>query len=245
MAKKFAMAFCLTLVMVFAASCGKNAQKAIDEAQVAMNEAKDAGAEQYASDEYKGAEQMLGKAKDQFTGKDYKESEKSAVSAKDQAILAKNRAIERKAEADKLAADQAAAQQQAATTNYNVPTLGEQEVPIDEQAKAALKDINFDYDSADLSAEAKDILAGNEKWLEAHPDLNILIEGHCDERGTEEFNLALGEKRAKSVMDYMVSLGIGSGRLSVISYGESMPLDSGHDEAAWAKNRRAHFAIKK
>jgi len=73
--------------------------------------------------------------------------------------------------------------------------------------------------------------------------VKILIEGHCDERGTEEYNLALGEKRAKSTMDYLVSLGISPDRLRIISYGKSQPLDPGHDETAWAKNRRAQFLI--
>ena len=92
---------------------------------------------------------------------------------------------------------------------------------------------------------AKKILEENAKWLKAHPEVKVIIEGHCDERGSEEYNLALGEKRAKSARDYLISLGISPERLSIISYGESMPLDPRHCEEAWAKNRRAHFAIKK
>jgi peptidoglycan-associated lipoprotein len=105
--------------------------------------------------------------------------------------------------------------------------------------------VNFAFDSAELDDLAKEILVNNAKWLKDHPELKVQIEGHCDERGTEEYNLALGERRAKAVRDYLVSLGISPSRISIISYGESMPLDPGHNESAWAKNRRAHFAIVK
>ncbi|MBP2683653.1 MAG: peptidoglycan-associated lipoprotein, partial [Deltaproteobacteria bacterium] len=76
------------------------------------------------------------------------------------------------------------------------------------------------------------------------PRAKLLIEGHCDERGTAEYNLALGERRAVAVMNYLVSLGVPKGNLSTISFGEERPLDPGHDEGAWARNRRAHFVLK-
>ena len=89
----------------------------------------------------------------------------------------------------------------------------------------------------------KPSLEGNAAWMKKFASAKILIEGHCDERGTEEYNLALGEKRARARFDYLVSLGISPQRMKVISYGKSQPLDSGHNEIAWQKNRRAQFLI--
>jgi len=106
-----------------------------------------------------------------------------------------------------------------------------------------LKDIHFEFDRYDLTPEAKRILAENAQVLLEHPTWKIQIEGHCDERGSNEYNLALGEKRARSARNYLIKLGIAPERLSIISYGEEMPLDPRHCEEAWAKNRRCHFVI--
>jgi peptidoglycan-associated lipoprotein len=106
-----------------------------------------------------------------------------------------------------------------------------------------LKDINFEFDKYDLTEEARKILTEDAKVLSAHPTLVIQIEGHCDERGSIEYNLALGERRAASAKLYLIKLGVQDNRLSTISYGKEMPLDPGHNEAAWAKNRRCHFVI--
>lgn len=104
-------------------------------------------------------------------------------------------------------------------------------------------DIFFEYDSFDLTTEAKKILAEKAGFLNAHPAIKVVVEGNCDERGTQEYNLALGERRAKSAQDYLIFLGIPAERLSTVSYGEEKPLDPEHTEAAWSKNRRAHFVI--
>jgi peptidoglycan-associated lipoprotein len=104
--------------------------------------------------------------------------------------------------------------------------------------------IYFEYDSAVLTSEAKKILAENAKKLEENPELKIVIEGHCDERGTSEYNLALGEKRAESVRKYLVTYGISSNRISTISYGKEKPLVNGFGEEVWSKNRRAEFVPK-
>jgi peptidoglycan-associated lipoprotein len=114
-----------------------------------------------------------------------------------------------------------------------------------EQARVAFEntDIFFEYDSFDLTIEAKKILAEKAGFLNSHSTIKVRIEGNCDERGTEEYNLALGERRAKAAQDYLVFLGIASERLATVSYGEEKPFDGGHNEAAWAKNRRTHFAI--
>lgn len=109
----------------------------------------------------------------------------------------------------------------------------------------ALQDIHFDFDKSDIRPEAREILKGNADWMKANAGAKVQIEGHCDERGTEEYNLALGERRANAVKNYIVSLGVEADRLYTISYGKEMPLDPGHGEAAWAKNRRAHFLVTK
>lgn len=106
-----------------------------------------------------------------------------------------------------------------------------------------LKDIHFDFDKYDIRPGDAEILKENAALLLKYPKAKIQIEGHCDERGTNEYNLALGERRANSAKRYLVSLGISEDRLSTISYGEERPLDPGHNEEAWAKNRRAHFVI--
>jgi peptidoglycan-associated lipoprotein len=103
--------------------------------------------------------------------------------------------------------------------------------------------IYFDYDRAVVREDARVTLESNAVWLKKFRTAKILVEGHCDERGTEEYNLALGEKRAKSAQDYLLSLGIGSDRIRIISYGKSQPINPGHDEGAWQMNRRAQFLI--
>jgi peptidoglycan-associated lipoprotein len=107
------------------------------------------------------------------------------------------------------------------------------------------RDVHFAFDSYTLSSEAKSILEQKANWLSERADIAVQIEGHCDERGTTAYNLALGERRANSVKQYLATLGVKTAQLSTISYGEELPAVSGHNEDAWAKNRRAHFAILK
>ena len=106
-----------------------------------------------------------------------------------------------------------------------------------------LHDIHFAFDSFALSSEARDILRSNNDWLKSNPQAKVEVEGHCDERGTSEYNLALGAKRAKAARDYLVSLGISPERLSTISYGEELPLCHESTESCWEQNRRAHFLV--
>jgi peptidoglycan-associated lipoprotein len=108
---------------------------------------------------------------------------------------------------------------------------------------AGLKQIYFDFDQFTLSADARKVLGNNAKYLKMNGDAKIVIEGHCDERGSDEYNLALGESRALAAKSYLVSLGISAKRLSVISYGEEKPAAKGSNESAWAKNRRAEFKV--
>ena len=105
-------------------------------------------------------------------------------------------------------------------------------------------DIHFEFDSSVLLPMAEEILREKAQWLEDNPDRSVIIEGHCDERGTNEYNLALGDRRAESAKGYLINLGVRESRLTSISYGEERPLDPGSNEEAWAKNRRAHFEIE-
>lgn len=106
-----------------------------------------------------------------------------------------------------------------------------------------LQMIHFDFDKYNIKDNMKPILQKNADWLLGHESVQITIEGHCDERGTVEYNMALGERRAKSAKDYLVSLGVNPQRIKVVSYGKSRPLIDESNEAAWAKNRRAEFVI--
>jgi len=114
------------------------------------------------------------------------------------------------------------------------------------EAELSFETIYFDYDKSDLRKDAREVLSKNaEILLKSKPDTKIQIEGHCDERGSAEYNLALGERRAKSSLQYLITLGVKADRLSVISYGKEKPAVQGSDEAAWAKNRRAEFVVAK
>jgi peptidoglycan-associated lipoprotein len=117
-----------------------------------------------------------------------------------------------------------------------------------EQMKAKNEFLNenvyFDFDTSTLDDKAQDVLKKKAEWLQDNPNAKIIIEGNCDERGTNAYNLALGERRAESVKTFLENLGIAASRMTTISYGEEKPVDPGHNEAAWAKNRRAAFALE-
>jgi peptidoglycan-associated lipoprotein len=126
----------------------------------------------------------------------------------------------------------------------------EEEKPVvqeepEEVPMPVLDDVFFAFDKYNLTDESKQKLQNNVSELKRASDVSIIIEGHCDERGTKAYNLSLGEKRANEAKDYLTALGVNSSRITIISYGKERPFDPGHNEAAWAKNRRAHFVIKK
>ena len=108
-----------------------------------------------------------------------------------------------------------------------------------------LQRIHFDFDRSAIKPEYQPVLRSNAEWMRQHSNTNVVIEGHCDERGTEEYNLALGDRRAQATRDYLVQLGVSGGRLQTISFGEERPFEAGHDETAWRLNRRAHFVLQR
>ncbi len=147
--------------------------------------------------------------------------------------------------------------QQAPPSEQSADALGTEKgadilAAADDQPKSALpttilqdliRDINFDYDSSIIRPDAREILRTNAALLQKHRFSSITIEGHCDERGTAEYNLALGQRRADETKIYLINLGIKESVIKTVSYGEERPLDPASNEEAWAKNRRAHFVV--
>ena len=129
----------------------------------------------------------------------------------------------------------------------NPQEKGIEEVPSSKadklNAQGILKPVHFDFDAAELRPDALQTLNDNAARIRENSPLGVRVEGHCDERGTSEYNLALGDRRARAARDYLVSLGIPANRLRTISYGKERPVDPGHSEDAWAKNRRAEFVF--
>ncbi|UFS71817.1 peptidoglycan-associated lipoprotein Pal [Geomonas sp. RF6] len=153
-------------------------------------------------------------------------------------------------EAPRQASPRETAPQQAPLpeTRTDESTIRPEQRPVEQGAgsvQAELEKVYFDYDSSSLSQEARNTLSKSAQYLSRNSQVKVRVEGHCDERGSDEYNMALGERRAKAARDYLVNLGISSDRLSTISYGHEKPADPGHDEAAWAKNRRDEFTIIK
>lgn len=149
--------------------------------------------------------------------------------------------------------DTAQAQPQKDAGSKPLPSTSGQSSSLDQLQKgqavgtpssSPLKDIYFDFDKADLRADARETLKANADWLKKNPAATVQIEGHCDERGTAEYNLALGARRAQSAKDYLVTLGIPEQRLSTVSYGQELPVCTEHNEECWQKNRHDRFVVK-
>jgi len=117
-------------------------------------------------------------------------------------------------------------------------------VAVTEEKLSQFDDVRFDFDKSEVKEDGRKTCQAVAAYLKKNPKAKLQIEGHCDERGTAEYNMALGERRATAVMTYLVSLGVPKAALSTVSFGKEKPLDPGHDEGAWAKNRRAHFVLK-
>jgi peptidoglycan-associated lipoprotein len=146
----------------------------------------------------------------------------------------------------KTDADGSGANADGAANTSDQPVVADKEITSDAQGSdggkiQGLYTVNFDYDKSALNSDARKKLADNAEWIKTHTNFTVQIEGHTDERGSVEYNLALGERRAKAVKGYLETLGVESKRMTVISYGEEKPLEAGSSEAAWSKNRRANF----
>jgi peptidoglycan-associated lipoprotein len=162
-------------------------------------------------------------------GESVSESTKAAEEAKEKAAAEEAEAA-RRAEAERQA------KLKAQTETQRV---------LDEEKAFEAEKIHFAFDKADLTSESQMILKKKADWLNQHPEYSVRIEGNCDERGTAEYNLALGERRASAAEKFLVTLGIAESRLSTVSYGEERPIDPAHNETAWALNRRDEFKLIK
>jgi len=191
---------------------------------------------------------VSGCAKDQVKPDEGIAADKKVTSASSQNQAAIDKAAADKAAADRAAAEKAAADKaaadKAAADRAAAEKLAAEQAAL-EAAKSQLKTIYFDYDSYILSQAERDTLFSNAEYILKKYKGKVKLEGHCDERGSDEYNLALGENRAKTAMNYLITLGVPAERLSIISYGKEKPVDSGHTEEAWAKNRRVEFTIVK
>jgi len=170
--------------------------------------------------------------------------------AKTAAVKEEPQATAQATELEKEKAREKAMEEQLAQEKAKEQAMAKEEAKEKAAKKAEVKeeasqfdDIHFAFDRSDLRPDAREILDMHAKWLKEHPKYGVRIEGNCDERGTVEYNLALGNRRANSAMKYLVDLGVDKKRISTISYGKERPLDPGHDEEAWAKNRRDHFVV--
>ena len=117
-------------------------------------------------------------------------------------------------------------------------------VAVTEEKASRFDDVRFDFDKSEVKEDGRKTCQAVADFMKKNPKAKLLVEGHCDERGTSEYNMALGERRATAVMNYLASLGVPKANLSTVSFGKEKPLDPGHNEEAWAKNRRAHFVLK-
>lgn len=149
-----------------------------------------------------------------------------------------------KAEADRLARERA--EREAADRLAKGTGEAEQAVKVEAAATAedAVKDIYFDFDKSNIRPDAREVLKANADYFLKNGAAAIVIEGNCDERGTAEYNMALGQRRAQEAKKYLVNLGVKGSAIKTISYGKERPVDPGHNEEAWAKNRRDHFVVK-
>lgn len=165
---------------------------------------------------------------------------------KEEPSVKKEETAAAKAEAERIAKErEAKLSEEAAKKDLEKGLVAKKEPGIEGVVfeSSLLKDIYFEFDKYDIRPGDVAILKQNAEILKKYPKVKIQVEGHCDERGTNEYNLALGERRANSTKNYLISLGVSPERISSISYGEEKPLDPGHSEEAWAKNRRAHTII--
>jgi peptidoglycan-associated lipoprotein len=176
-----------------------------------------------------------------FTGCAEKKAVVKDGAAQDQQMAA-DKAAKDKAEADRLAREQA---ERDAAMKAQADKEQEAKVQAAATVEVAVKDINFDFDKSNIRPDAREVLKANADYFLKSGVASIVIEGNCDERGTAEYNMALGERRAREAKKYLVNLGVKETKMKTISYGKERPLDPGNNEEAWAKNRRDHFVVTK
>lgn len=230
MNKLYPLALALLLI-----GCGGRPVKTLAEAEAALVDAN--LARKCAPEEFAAAERMYAKAQKLADEEKYDDAETAAKAAKSLAIKAQQKALARKDDCEAPKVD----------PNTDLSDLTDKSGPgldATDGDSGGMKTIYFDYNAFDLTEQAKATMAKNAAWLRANPNSQITIEGHCDNRGSTEYNLALGEKRADVVRKYLQGLGIDPSRLGIVSYGEEQPLGFGESESDHARNRRAEFRVR-
>jgi peptidoglycan-associated lipoprotein len=217
----------------------------MQEADRAIEAARKAGKDKICPDEFKAADDAVNKAYDVFKSCRTEEGVALAKKATEQA-----NALCPKKEPEKIAPAPVPVPAPAPVVQKTPEPAKASPEDIKSKERAAAmqalitEDVYFDYDSAALTPASQEILKKKSVYLDKYSDVLTTIEGHCDERGTNEYNLGLGERRAESARKFLIDLGIAESRFTTVSYGEEKPVDTGHNEEAWSKNRRAHFVVK-
>jgi len=214
-------------------ACGTRPTQLLGEAQNALNDA--ALAKKCAPDEFEAAEKMFIKAQKLADEEKFDEAEAAARAAKKLAIKAQAKALARK--------DECLTPPKPATDPKDFIDDSGPGVDAQEGDGGGMETVYFDYNSSDLTDAARTAMANNGAWMQRNPTVVVTIEGHCDKRGSTEYNLALGEKRAKVTRSYLISLGVERNRLGIVSYGEEQPMDYGDTATAHGRNRRAEFRV--
>jgi len=232
------MRYLLSLaVLSLVCACGGPPTKTLTEAQTALNGA--ILAKKCAPEDYAAAERMYAKAQTLNAQGKYDEAQQSAEAAKKLAEKARQKAEDRRAECfspkDENLGKGTDVEQ---FIDRSDPGLGEG-ISVE-----GLKTIYYDFNASDLTDESKQTMQRNASWLNTNPATRVILEGHCDSRGSAEYNLALGEKRGFNARNYLKQLGVDVSRLEVVSYGEERPAEGGEDEGSYARNRRVEFSVR-
>ncbi len=213
------LVYFLLLVLAFSLSCAKKPDQELGSAEDALRAAQEAGAEELAPEEYEAAEKLIERARELISQGKYDEARE---------LLRQARA---KAEEAKSKAEFAKQEKNLEELRQGIPAL----------SGLGIQDIFYDYDRSTITADARSVLEGNGSILSNNSNVNVVIEGYCDTRGTDEYNLALGQRRAESAKDYLVRLGISPLRIQAVSRGETSQWSEGTSEGAYQQNRRSHF----
>ena len=238
-------------LLVIASGCYKTPPE-LEEARKALQKASEAEAPKYVPQAYQSAEDLLRQAEKADVEKEEDECREKSIAARDAAENAYKAALEEAERQRRLAQEEAERKkreaEEAERRRREEEAERRRQAMLEQQRKMKLSRINsmkihFDFDRAEIRPDAEPVLRELAELLREFPNKPITIEGHCDERGSEEYNLALGEQRAESAKRYLMSLGIDEMRMETISYGESRPIDPASNEEAWAKNRRAEFKV--
>jgi peptidoglycan-associated lipoprotein len=244
-----------TIFLVFILACARAPIKELNEARDAIKDALNHDALVYAPTEYNSSEEAFHKATNLTALKNYTPAKKEAVNAKELAFLAKRIAMDKKALKEKERLEALKREEEARKALEQKPAeqeevLGSSDISGEMEDVALipgvgrLSTIYFDFDKSIVREDQKNALDENVDKLLKNKNVKILIEGHCDSRGTNEYNLALGIRRARAIESYFINSGIDKNRLEIASYGEERPVDLGETEEAYAKNRRAEFVVK-